>query len=166
MTKKALEVLERNAKRINDNHAIAIAANAVSEEKGREAIKAAVVAGKNLMACKAMLDHGKWLPWLAENCKGISEKTAQNYMRIANPKRVADLSKCTSLREAYKTTGKTSGKGDASDLCPIKRRVKSLLKTIEEENDVASTIEYLKPLVEWYNEHLPEAFKEHFDKAA
>ncbi len=50
--------------------------------------------GLRLMEAKAMLAHGEWLPWLEERVC-FSEKTAQNYMRVArefpNPQLVADL---------------------------------------------------------------------------
>ena len=48
---------------------------------------------------EAELGHGNFLPWLKENFAG-SERTAQNYMRLAsNPQRVADLG-CDSIRDA------------------------------------------------------------------
>ena len=50
--------------------------------------------GLRLIEAKAMLSHGGWLPWLEERVC-FSEKTAQNYMRVArefpNPQLVADL---------------------------------------------------------------------------
>lgn len=50
--------------------------------------------GLRLIEAKAMLPHGEWLPWLEEQVR-FSEKSAQNYMRVArefpNPQLVADL---------------------------------------------------------------------------
>lgn len=50
--------------------------------------------GKRLIEAKAMLPHGEWLHWLSERVC-FSEKTAQNYMRVArefpNPQALADL---------------------------------------------------------------------------
>ena len=50
--------------------------------------------GLRLIEAKAMLPHGEWLPWLEERVR-FSEKSAQNYMRVArefpNPQLVADL---------------------------------------------------------------------------
>ena len=50
--------------------------------------------GKRLIEAKEMLPHGEWLPWLSERVC-FSEKTAQNYMRVArefpNPQALADL---------------------------------------------------------------------------
>ena len=78
------------AQQINEEH-----------QKVTEALKAglehAVRAGELLIQTKEKVAHGKWLPWLEENCK-FSERTAQAYMRVARefPKlkaqRVADLS--------------------------------------------------------------------------
>jgi hypothetical protein len=56
--------------------------------------------GDWLLELKAVLPHGAWLPWLRDHCNGISERTAQGYMKLAgnrtfieaNPQRVADLS--------------------------------------------------------------------------
>lgn len=50
--------------------------------------------GNRLIEAKAMLNHGEWLPWLADKV-GYSESTAQNFMRLArkytNPQLVGDL---------------------------------------------------------------------------
>ena len=42
----------------------------------------AIAAGNALIEAKALVAHGKWLPWLESHC-GFSERTAQLYMRIA-----------------------------------------------------------------------------------
>jgi hypothetical protein len=39
-------------------------------------------AGELLVEAKALVGHGQWLPWLRDHC-GISERTAQLYMRCA-----------------------------------------------------------------------------------
>lgn len=50
--------------------------------------------GRRLNEAKAVLPHGEWLPWLEDQVH-FSEKSAQNYMRVArefpNPQLVADL---------------------------------------------------------------------------
>ena len=93
------------AKRINANHKTALAASRLSEEKGKEAIKAAIVAGKNLLAAKAMVEHGGWLKWFAKNCPGISEDTSERYRRLAehaaNSAYMRNLEEAGSLRQAY-----------------------------------------------------------------
>ncbi|NJL56480.1 DUF3102 domain-containing protein [bacterium] len=57
-------------------------------------------AGEKLIQIKSSLPHGEWGDWLAEYCPDISERTARNYMRLAenwqqleqNGNAVADLS--------------------------------------------------------------------------
>jgi hypothetical protein len=46
------------------------------------ALARAAEAGRLLIEAKAALLHGSWLPWLQE-AVGFSERTAQNYMRLA-----------------------------------------------------------------------------------
>jgi len=64
------------------------------------AIEHAFRAGEHLLAAKAQVAHGAWLPWLEANF-GASERTAQGYMQIARegPQRVADAS----VRQALAT---------------------------------------------------------------
>lgn len=69
-----------------------------AQRKGGEAI---LTIGRCLNEAKAMLPHGEWLPWLAEKV-GYSEKTAQNFMRLArefsNPQALADLGATKALK--------------------------------------------------------------------
>jgi hypothetical protein len=58
----------------------------------------AVRAGQLLWEAKRKAGHGRWLEWIAENCK-FSDRTAQLYMnlatalpQVANPQSIADLS--------------------------------------------------------------------------
>src|SRR5262245_50981799 len=48
----------------------------------RQGLPHAKMAGDHLLKAKALLRHGKWLPWLEKNCQ-FSERTAQFYMRIS-----------------------------------------------------------------------------------
>ena len=41
----------------------------------------AVKVGELLNQAKEIVDHGDWLPWIADNCK-FSERTARAYMRV------------------------------------------------------------------------------------
>jgi hypothetical protein len=45
-------------------------------------VERACEAGDLLIEAKQQLDHGQWLPWLAESVE-ISERTARRYMRLA-----------------------------------------------------------------------------------
>ena len=62
-----------------------------AQRRGGEAI---LTIGRCLIEAKEMLPRGEWLPWLGEQV-GYSEKTAQNFMRLArefsNPQALADL---------------------------------------------------------------------------
>ena len=62
-----------------------------AQRRGGEAI---LTIGRCLIEAKEKLPHGEWLPWLNEQIH-YSEKTAQNFMRLAreftNPQALADL---------------------------------------------------------------------------
>lgn len=100
MTDNNLPALDALADKINTEHEACRA----SMQKGLEH---ALEAGRLLLEAKKGLPHGEWLPWLKESCPDISERTAQNYMRLARevPKlepgkaqRVADLSYRDAIR--------------------------------------------------------------------
>lgn len=93
------------AKDILEAHQTVDRSEALSKRHGKDAIAAAVKAGKYLIEAKALLGHGNWLAWLKANCKGIREKTAQRYMTLAEFRHVSDLNQCSSLRQAYIFTG-------------------------------------------------------------
>ena len=69
-----------------------------AQRRGGEAI---LTIGRCLIEAKEMLPHGEWLPWLAEKV-GYSQKTAQNFMRLArefsNPQALADLGATKALK--------------------------------------------------------------------
>jgi hypothetical protein len=71
------------------------AEHAAASEAARNHVEHAMLAGELLIEAKAQLGHGRWLPWLAD--RGIVERTAQLYMRLARNKEtiksatVADL---------------------------------------------------------------------------
>lgn len=65
----------------------------------RAGLAHATAAGRLLLAAKAQVGHGGWLPWVQAHCE-FSERTAQGYMRVArnidalraaDPQRVAGL---------------------------------------------------------------------------
>jgi len=64
------------------------AAEAV-ENHMRDTVDSAVECGRYLIEIKARLDHGEWLPWLADNFYG-SASTATRYMQAANRAAVHD----------------------------------------------------------------------------
>lgn len=65
----------------------------ILDAKG-QVVEGYLTIGTRLIEAKEMLDHGEWLPWLAERVD-ISERNAQNYMRVAreyaNPQALAGL---------------------------------------------------------------------------
>lgn len=58
-----------------------------------EALRHAIAAGERLIEAKALLEHGQWLPWLAE--QDIPERTARLYARIARHKDIIDAKSAT-----------------------------------------------------------------------
>ena len=94
----------------------------------RRGLEHALRAGELLIEAKAGLAHGQWLPWLKENCSDVSERSAQNCMRMArevaklepsNAKRVADLSFRDALQEVAAMTTLVATKTDdeVRELC-------------------------------------------------
>lgn len=80
--------------------------DALSEDNGRKAIQAAITAGKILVEARRDYgQHGKWLPWLSENCKLISHDTAERYMKLSKSAHVRKVKEATSLRQAYLAAG-------------------------------------------------------------
>lgn len=69
------------ARRANEAHDAAEAA-------GRTSLEQARAAGEALLRAKEQLPHGRWLPWLAQHV-AFSERTAQDYMRLARQPRSA-----------------------------------------------------------------------------
>ena len=49
----------------------------------RNIVERAMKAGDLLIQAKAKAGHGNWLNWLKANCVGISERTANVYMKLA-----------------------------------------------------------------------------------
>jgi hypothetical protein len=78
----------------NREHALVIRA-------ARSMAEHAIRAGQALQGVKDQLAHGEWGPWLRANFEG-SERTAQDYMRLARyPQRAADMEE-PSIRQALK----------------------------------------------------------------
>jgi hypothetical protein len=74
---------------------------------GRLVLELAIEAGTILCQVKQLLPHGEWQKWLAENVNGISDRTAEKYMKLA--RKTNHGSELTddwkTLREAYLATG-------------------------------------------------------------
>jgi Protein of unknown function (DUF3102) len=81
------------------NDLLGLAAHANAEHAAvaqhqRVALDHAIKAGSFLATAKERLPHGRWLPWLAQNCPTISRRTAQVYLQLRY--RQADL-KCADV---------------------------------------------------------------------
>ena len=59
------------------------AAHAAAQALSSQAVERAHDAGIWLNQAKAQVEHGQWLPWLAEHCPDVAVRTAQAYMRLA-----------------------------------------------------------------------------------
>ena len=57
-------------------------AHAACNAAAQTSIAHAIKCGTLLTEAKGKLKHGQWLPWLHDKC-GLSERTAQRYMRLA-----------------------------------------------------------------------------------
>ena len=68
--------LDDLAQRIKTEHQEIIGAK-------RNIVERAMKAGDLLIQAKANAGHGNWLNWLKANCVGISERTANVYMKLA-----------------------------------------------------------------------------------
>lgn len=80
-----LEVIEGNVVdglALPELATLANEAHARANEAGRSMVTHAIEAGDALTQAKQQVSHGDWRPWLEANFDG-SERTAQDYMRIA-----------------------------------------------------------------------------------
>lgn len=73
-----------------------------AEADFESAVQHAIRAGELLTEAKAQVNHGEWLPWLAQNF-AAGARTAQNYMRLAghaeDAQRVAHLGIGAALKQ-------------------------------------------------------------------
>jgi hypothetical protein len=73
---EAAPLLDDLAQRIKTEHHEIMGAK-------RNIVERAMKAGDLLLQAKAKAGHGNWLNWLKANCVGISERTANVYMKLA-----------------------------------------------------------------------------------
>jgi hypothetical protein len=59
----------------------------------RLVLEDAIVAGEALTEAKAKIPHGEWLKWLRAYCPGVSERSAQVWMRLARDRHKLDALK-------------------------------------------------------------------------
>ena len=97
--------LGKIARRIRDHYDTAGRLVANADNIAKQAIAEVILCGQALNEAKALVPHGEWGSWLAKHCKGVSEKTCQNYLRLSKAQHVADLSNAKTLRQAYILAG-------------------------------------------------------------
>jgi hypothetical protein len=88
-------------RRINDRETAIEMLKKQTFEKAADTQCEILLQGADLLTAKACLKHGQWLAWLDTHCPNVSERIAQQYMRVAsNPKRASDLLLHGSMRQA------------------------------------------------------------------
>jgi hypothetical protein len=97
-----------------------------------EVVAETILLGTKLAEAKKLVGHGNWCEWLAKSCPDISEKTAQNYMRLSKAQHVADLKTHNSLRQAYLAVGiipmgEESAAMPVVDVSPPAKQIKSAI---------------------------------------
>jgi len=58
-------------------------------KRAADTLMAAMDAGDALIIAKKKLDHGEWMPWLAEHCS-VGDRSARGYMRLAENRKLIE----------------------------------------------------------------------------
>src|SRR6516225_10971954 len=67
------------ATRINSEFA---AIQKADQDANKNVVQRAITFGRTLSQAKEKVGHGKWEKWLNDNCRAISARTAQRYMKL------------------------------------------------------------------------------------
>ena len=54
------------------------------QDANKTVVQRAISFGRTLSQAKEKVGHGKWEKWLNDNCRDISARTAQRYMKLAD----------------------------------------------------------------------------------
>ena len=98
------------AARINTEFA---AIQKTDQDANKAVVLRAITFGKTLGQAKEKVGHGKWEKWLNDNCREISARTAQRYMKLADSPEVRtalgknDTVSVLSLRTALALANRT-----------------------------------------------------------
>lgn len=108
----------------------------------------ALKCGNLLLEAKAMVPHGEWLPWLADNCQ-VSERSAQAYMRVAQ--HWPELSKSATVadltyREALQLLAENKPSEVLSELILQAEQVSDYYEQLEQKVNQAETPEEVEEL--------------------
>ena len=77
----AVPSLSDLATRINSEFA---AIQKADQDANKTVVQRAITFGRTLSQAKEKVGHGKWEKWLNDNCRDISARTAQRYMKLAD----------------------------------------------------------------------------------
>jgi hypothetical protein len=69
------------ADRINTEFA---AIQKADQDANKTVVQRAITFGRTLCQAKENVGHGKWEKWLNDNCRDVSARTAQRYMKLAD----------------------------------------------------------------------------------
>lgn len=68
----------------------------------RSSLTKAIEIGELLVAAKAELAHGEWIPFCDEALTGMSRRTIQNYMKVFNNREILQAQEITDPAAAYR----------------------------------------------------------------
>lgn len=97
------------AAKINDEFA---AIKKAEIDGDRSVVSRAIAFGAMLKQTKEQVGHGKWINWLHDNCRQISERMAQRYMNLADSQAVRNELGKNDTRVVYQQKAKGWGVGD------------------------------------------------------
>jgi hypothetical protein len=102
-------------------------------------VASAIEAGERLLEAKDLVGHGQWLPWLKEHC-GVSERTARDYMRLAEHKDKIGSAADLSIRAALAAVAPARTCGDfimnaIGKLDDAEETMRGVVRAIEEQPD-------------------------------
>jgi Protein of unknown function (DUF3102) len=61
-----------------------VAIQKADRDANKTVVQRAITFGGRLSQLKEKVGHGKWEKWLSDNCRDISKRTAQRYMKLAD----------------------------------------------------------------------------------
>ena len=112
------------AQSINNREPTIQALRGKTEEMASQAVAEAALQGQELLAARAKVPKGQWLPWLAANCPAVSTSQAYRYMSLAlNLPRLANS---TSLQAALLLCERNNHKEEES----VKKSTVPYIQTI------------------------------------
>lgn len=85
-----------------------------AETQANKAVRSAIVAGEALLAAKAAMSHGEWLPWLKSQWN-YSQQWASSLMQAANYARGRNLDDFTSVKSIMRAIADERTEQSASE---------------------------------------------------